>query len=248
MLSGTGPPLCGFYFGGIAVNIFVYSDESGVFDKLHNDLFVFGGAVFLSKEERDICGRKYIAAERVIREREHFDLVSEVKATTISNTNKGKLYRSINQIEKFGVVINEKKVLDSIFSVKKSKQRYLDFAYKISVKRKFEDLIKRGIIIPNQVEGIYFFVDEHTTATDGKYELREALEQEFRFGTYNWNYSVFFPPLFPNVKTVDVCFCNSSKVTLVRAADIIANKIYYYANEKRIYELRKDNFNIINLP
>lgn len=139
-------------------------------------------------------------------------------------------------------------VEDSIFSVKKSKQRYLDFAYKISVKRKFEDLIKRGIIIPNQVEGIYFFVDEHTTATDGKYELREALEQEFRFGTYNWNYSVFFPPLFPNVKTVDVCFCNSSKVTLVRAADIIANKIYYYANEKRIYELRKDNFNIINLP
>ena len=117
MSSGTGPPLCGFYFGGIAVNIFVYSDESGVFDKLHNDLFVFGGAVFLSKEERDICGRKYIAAERVIREREHFDLVSEVKATTISNTNKGKLYRSINQIEKFGVVINEKKVLDSIFMV-----------------------------------------------------------------------------------------------------------------------------------
>ena len=111
---------------------------------------------YLPKEERDICGRKYIAAERVIREREHFDLVSEVKATTISNTNKGKLYRSINQIEKFGVVINEKKVLDSIFSVKKSKQRYLDFAYKISVKRKFEDLIKRGIIIPNQVEGIYF--------------------------------------------------------------------------------------------
>lgn len=38
------------------------------------------------------------------------------------------------------------------------------------------------------------------------------------------------------------------KVTLVRAADIIANKIYYYANEKKIYELRKDNFNIINLP
>ena len=89
---------------------------------------------------------------------------------------------------------------------------------------------KNGEIVNGMVEidgENYFFVDEHTTATDGKYELREALEQEFRFGTYNWNYSVFFPPLFPNVKTVDVCFCNSSKVTLVRAADIIANKIYH---------------------
>lgn len=230
------------------MEIFVYSDESGVFDKVHNDLFVFGGVVFLSKEEKDNWGRRYIAAEKVIRKRESFKKEDEVKATTVSNTDKGKLFRSLNQAEKFGVVVDEQRVLDSIFSAKKSKQRYLDYAYKIAVKRKFEDLISRGLIIPDEVSAIRFFVDEHTTATDGVYELREALEQEFKYGTYNWNYSKFFEPLFPKVHTIELNYCNSSKVILVRAADIIANKIFYEAKCENIDTLRKENFHIIGLP
>ena len=35
------------------MNIFVYSDESGVFDVAHNDFYVFGGILFLSKNEKD---------------------------------------------------------------------------------------------------------------------------------------------------------------------------------------------------
>jgi len=35
------------------MRIFIYSDESGVFDKKHNDLFVYGGIILLSKEQRD---------------------------------------------------------------------------------------------------------------------------------------------------------------------------------------------------
>ena len=50
------------------MNIFVYSDESGVFDKIHNNFFVFGGLLFLSKEERDVWNRKYIHTENTIRE------------------------------------------------------------------------------------------------------------------------------------------------------------------------------------
>lgn len=49
------------------MNIYIYSDESGVFDYLHNDIFVFGGLIFLSKEEKDIASRKYIHAESKIR-------------------------------------------------------------------------------------------------------------------------------------------------------------------------------------
>ena len=32
------------------MNIYIYSDESGVFDKEHNDYFVFGGLIFLGIE------------------------------------------------------------------------------------------------------------------------------------------------------------------------------------------------------
>lgn len=211
------------------MNIYIYSDESGVFDKVHNDVFIFGGVLFLSKGAKETAERKYIAAEKVIRNRENKTASQEIKATTITNTNKGKLYRSLNGVHKFGLVVDQKRVLDSIFSNKKSKQRYLDYAYKISVKRKFEQLINTGEIDPLKVRRLYFFVDEHSTATDGYYELREALEQEFRYGTYNINYSKFYPPIFPNLIDVQLHFCNSATKTLVRAADIVSNKIYHSA-------------------
>lgn len=229
------------------MDIFIYSDESGVFDVAHNDLFVFGGLVFPSKDSKDIWSRKYSAAEKVIRQKEKKTNTQEIKATTIRNSSKGKLYRSLNNAYKFGVVINQKKVLTSIFSNKKSKQRYLDYAFKIAVKREFEALIQSGQIIPNEVRHLFFYVDEHTTATDGRYELRQGLEQEFRFGTYNMNYSVFYPPIFPALESVDVLFCNSASNTLVRAADIVSNKLYYQAQIKKIPP-SDEHLTVIHLP
>lgn len=213
------------------MNVFVYSDKSGVFDKFHNDFFVFGGLMFLSKDDRDVWSRKYIAAEKSVRSSEKMRTDIEVKATTISNKSKSKLYRSLNQAEKFGVVVKQKKLLDSLFDNKKGKQRYLDWAYKMSVKTKFLELIRNGQIVADNITGIYFFVDEHTTATNGIYELQESLEQEFKYGTYNYDWMTFHPPIFPNLQIVKVEYCNSSTKTLVRAADIVANHIYHEATE-----------------
>ena len=49
------------------MDIYVYSDESGVFDKVHNNVFVFGGLILLGKASKDEWSRRYIAAERAIR-------------------------------------------------------------------------------------------------------------------------------------------------------------------------------------
>ena len=76
------------------MNIFVYSDESGVLDKAHNDIFAFGGLVFLSKDEKDIASRKYHAAERIVRNSGDYGNV-EIKASTIIAKEKRKLYRSL---------------------------------------------------------------------------------------------------------------------------------------------------------
>lgn len=78
---------------------------------------------------------------------------------------------------------------------------------------------------------MYVFVDEHTTATNGIYELREGLEQEFKSGTYNMSYDKFFPPLFRKLKSLDLKYCNSATTPLIRAADIVANKLYYLATK-----------------
>lgn len=230
------------------MNIYIYSDESGVLDKIHNDFFTFAGLVFLSKEERDVCSRKFSSVEKIVRGREVLSAEAEIKATTISNTSKDKLFRSLNQVEKFGIVIKQEKLLDSMFQSKKTKQRYLDWAYKMAIKRKFEMLISQRLIISEEVEHLYFYVDEHTTATDGIYELKESLEQEFRYGVYNWEHMTHRPSLFPKLLDVQVKYCDSKKNTLVRSADIVANKLYYMATKNDYGGTAERHFNIIFHP
>lgn len=211
------------------MDLFIYSDESGVFDKEHNEIYVYGGLIFLGKDEKDIYSRKYLAAEKCIRQSGKYSLREELKACKISNKEKGKLYRSLNNTIRFGVVINQKKVLERIFLSKKDKQRYLDYAYKIGLKKALQRLIEERKISQKEIGTIHIYNDEHSTATNGRYELREGLEQEFKLGTYNFKYDRYFPPLFEKMGGVELKFCNSSTTTLIRAADIVANKLYYRA-------------------
>lgn len=231
------------------MNIYIYSDESGVFDKKNNDIFVFGGLIFLDKETKEITNRKYIHAENIIRKKHHKSSKFELKASKLNNKDKYSLYRSLNKCYKFGVVVNQNKVLDRIFEGKKDKQRYLDYVYKITVKKCFEYFIKQGTIDKKEDLNIYFFIDEHTTATNGIYELKEALEQELKFGTYNFDYSVHYPPIFTNLKTINLNYCNSASNTLIRAADIVANHLYHQAISNNLsFSKADDYFFVIHQP
>ncbi len=230
------------------MNIFVYSDESGVFDVKHNEVFIFGGVILLSQEEKEELSRKYSSAEKRIRNKRDYSKQQEIKASFVSNRDKLDLYKTLKGCYKFGVIIKQKKLLSNIFNDKKSKQRYLDYAYKIGVKRAFEELIKNRIINPEEIEDIHFFVDEHSTATNGRYELKESLEREFKHGTFNYNWSKYFPPLFPNAKTIDLKFCDSASVLLVRAADIVANRIFYLERQQELSKRNDPSLHITYLP
>jgi hypothetical protein len=224
------------------MDIFVYSDESGVFDVAHNEYFVFGGLILLGKEVKDRCERQYAHVEKVLRDVKGFAPDYELKATRLSNSEKNQLYRSLNSFYKFGVVINQKQLHSKVFENKKTKQRYLDFAYKIALKRALQNLINKGLLSIDDVETIHVYVDEHTTATDGRYELKEALEQEFKHGTFNYNYQYFFDPLFPKMKGIELKYCDSASVRLVRASDIVANKLYFLTNSNNLSSIKSDSF------
>jgi len=230
------------------MDLFVYSDESGVFDKEHNEYFVFAGLIFLGREDKEIAIRKYLHAERALTLPETFNRNRELKAAVLSNNHKGKLFRSLNSFYKFGGIVRQAGVNAQIFKSKKDKQRYLDYVYKISVKRSFQRMIQECVIDPSKIERIHFFVDEHTTATNGRYELKEALEQEFKHGTYNWNWSHYYPPIFPQLKDVTVTFCNSEQKTLIRAADITANKLYHLALSNNGIVLNEKFYTITSFP
>lgn len=47
------------------MNLFIYSDESGVFDNNHNDYFVFGGIICFGKEEKN-CFLYELPSRKVI--------------------------------------------------------------------------------------------------------------------------------------------------------------------------------------
>lgn len=231
------------------MNIYIYSDESGVFDKEHNEFFVFGGIILFGNKQKEVCSRKYSAAEKTIRKIESLTNDIELKASHITNEHKGKLFRSLNQYKKFSVIVREKRVLPEIFRSKKDKQRYLDYVYKIGVKRALEKEIRDGNINPKEIERLYFYVDEHTTATNGYYELREGLETEFKWGTYNYSYNKFFPPIFPDIKDVQLEYCNSKNKLMVRAADIIANRAHFLIRSgQRAMLCKTPNMTVTFLP
>ena len=230
------------------MNLYIYSDESGVFDYVHNDYFLFGGLIFFSKEEKEQAARKYSAVEKTLARSNRYKNGIELKASNISNADKGKVFRSLNHSFKFCVLINEKRLDRRIFENKRHKQRYLDYTYKIVLKKCFEQMIQKGYLQPNEVEFIHVYVDEHTTATDGKYELRENLLNEFKNGTFNFDYDKFFPPIFNHLKDVAVDFCDSSKTRLVRAADIVANHYYCLANQNDGKIETKSNTFVYLLP
>lgn len=206
------------------MNIYVYSDESGVFDKAHNQYYVYGGLIFLNKELRDIASRKYLAIERQIAS--NYPRNCELKAATIEGKHKRRLFGVTNRFIRFGGIIEQNKVNSGFFNHKKSKQRYLDYVYKLSLKNALLYLHKNHNLDLSSIERMTIYTDEHTTATDGIYELREAIYQELHIGTINYEYNKFFPPILDNLTTVDLKSCDSKKVTLVRAADIVANSIF----------------------
>lgn len=230
------------------MNIYIYSDESGVFDYANNDYFVFGGLICFGNNDKNDTIHKFAHVENTLRETGRYPSYMELKASNISNSDKGKLFRSLNHSFKFCVLVKQTELHKEIFNNKKHKQRYLDYAYKIVLKKCFETLIKRSCLKADAVEYIYVNCDEHITATDGKYELRENLLNEFKFGTFNFDWDHLYEPIFPMLKDVCVSFCDSKKNRLVRAADLIANHFWHSAIQNHGIIEAKSNTFIYALP
>ena len=70
------------------MNIYIYSDESGVFDKIHNDYYVYGRIVLLGEEKKAEWERRYLSVEKNIRRNSGYSKDMEIKATTIRNQEK----------------------------------------------------------------------------------------------------------------------------------------------------------------
>ena len=94
-VTGTGGHISGFFVfmeNDKERIIYVYSDESGTFDYVHNDYFLFAGLIFFGQDEKEIGARKYSHVEKLLRG----SRLGEMKGSNLSNAKKGKIYRSLN--------------------------------------------------------------------------------------------------------------------------------------------------------
>lgn len=113
----------------------VFSDESGVFDKGRNKYFVFGGLILdAGKEEVSKVSSLYTNMENHMRCKSEYANLGELKANLLSFQDRRRIFATLVPFNKFGVVIQLDALLEKIFTNKKSKQRFQDYAYKIGLK------------------------------------------------------------------------------------------------------------------
>src|SRR5882672_10930908 len=164
-------------------HIGIFLDDSGIFcDGGSQPYFIYAGYVFLSKEERAEAKRKYRSLSDRIRS--SIGHVGELKAATLTGKKQHKraLVNVLNEYESMACVIFIPRVRQSIRSNKLSIHRYKDYSLKIAVKRKLETLINSGKIDPSIDTELCIYIDEQHTSTDGFYNLKESIREEFANG------------------------------------------------------------------
>ena len=215
------------------MNVFVYSDESGVLDPVHNEYFAYGGLIFLGGEQKDAARRRYAAIEEELRARyAKFHNDREVKASKLSNRMQADVIEALTPWHTFGAIVVEKELPDYIFTAKKTKQRYLDFVYQRALKEALKALVDAGELNPNAVENVYVRADDHSSAINEHYELTQALEEDLKYGKAVFEFDRFFPPLFPTMQNVELAMHDSQRDPLIRAADMVANHVLDRARGK----------------
>lgn len=202
--------------------LFIYSDESGVFDYKHCSRYVFAGLIYKDRQLMELDSRRFLSLERKLRNKTKYKTLPELKAFKLEDHDRKMLYMVFKDAIKFAVVINIIK-LDSkeIFRTPKTKRMYLDFAFAFGIKSAMEKLVARGSIFGEEETVLHFLSDEHPTATGNQETLVSRLTRVLKEDS-----SRFLHPLLPNLKEIKIKLCNSETTTLVRGADIVANRLY----------------------
>lgn len=205
--------------------VYFYFDDSGTFHKNEpSGYFLYVGYVFCNVNDRDIAKRKYINANKKIRQAT--GKTGELKASVLEAKYKRALFNSTRSYESVSAAVNLSRIYDHILEKKKSRCRYKDYILKLCVKRKLQELISRGIIKSDEDIIIEICIDEQLTATNGYYSLEDSIWEELKHGIANWDYGMVHQNVFSQDVSVHIHYCDSSKYYLIQAADILANRIW----------------------
>ncbi len=221
------------------MNMYIFGDESGVFDKAHQRYLVFGGLIILSKDKLKKTRANFLKAEATIKNSSSSSKKKgELKGWQMEERHKKHLLNVTNPTIRYAFVVDLAKVNSNVFKNKKSKQRYLDYVYAEGLRRVLQRLASKQTIKPSEIQSVEILFDAHNTPTNGLYELQEGLEEALKIGTCGFETNTFKPGALSKMKgNVSLRFVNSASEPLIRAADIMANTAYMKAVGKKLNSL-----------
>lgn len=243
--------------------IYINMDDSGVLvkNRASEPIFVYGGIVFLSKEEKDNFIRLYSSLVNQIKPKycndfqldnslskqyclTHFKSsckydCPELKSSLLNNSDKR---RFLNLIKKYicsVAIVDNSRIYDTIIGDKASRGRFKDYITKRLIKEIVKQLISENKINPENPVRLILNLDEQTTKSNGYYSLKSSIIEELQYGITNYNYDTFFTPILNDV-SVSIRHQNSYNSLCVQAADLIVGEIRH----KRIEFLDNKDFDL----
>lgn len=211
--------------------IFICMDDSGKLTN-HEKYAAYGGIVFFTKNEKDKFITQYRQIIKKIKcsECNHNNIncdnvCPEIKNARIKNAgNKRWIMNYIKKYAMFCLVIDNSRITKYIMESKSSKGRYLDYAQKMLVKKIFLDMINQGKINPYKPVKLTMYIDEQTTKSNGYYNLRESIREEFLHGIINFDYGIVYRPILHSSFKIDIHYVDSKKNYIVQAADFVVGE------------------------
>lgn len=212
--------------------IYINLDDSGKLSK-KEDVCVYGGLVFLSKEEKDKFITQY---KSIVNDTKcHYCKQNknnkcnkdcpELKSYNLKPSHKRRMMNYIKKYYTIGCIIENQKIFDYIMKEKASKGRYLDYALRRLIKSTINNLIKNEKIDPKLPVKLIINIDEQSTKSNGYYDLKEGIKEELSYGIYNFNYNTQHKPILFNSLDIKLTYQHSDKSYVVQAADLIAGTI-----------------------
>ena len=90
---------------------------------------------------------------------------------------------------------------------------------------------------------LFIRIDESPQATNGKYDLKESIIEEFLYGITNFNYGCTFPPILYDQLKVDLKYVDSKKEKMVQAADFFVG----YVNATLLWKAKKCRLDFVDV-
>ncbi len=211
--------------------VYINLDDSGKLTTKEH-ISVYGGLVFLSKEEKD----KFITQYRQIINKIKcnycpFDKqicpkkCPEIKNTNITPENKRWLMNYIKKYYVVALIIKNDYVYEHIINNKAAKGRFTDYSLRRMIKEIIKSLIKSSKIDATKPLRIIINIDEQTTKNNGYYNLHDGLIEELKYGIANYNYATNISPIIVGDLEIKISYQDSGKSYVVQAADLLAGTI-----------------------